>query len=156
MRSLPSARERTLARIASSAGDANSRRFDDPGRFQSRQLRQQRRQVEFLPQWIEVYGAYRWGGRRASRLRDRVHVRRLSASAIFDRDAGRTLAGVGDRVGHEATRERRAAVVFSVSWPENHGARFPALDGYRSELELHVRRLSFDQLAQELRRSHSD
>src|SRR5260370_18546973 len=115
MRQLPSARERTLARIASSAGDASGGGFDGSGRFQSRDFRQQWSHVELLPQWIEIYGAYRRGGRSASRLLNRVPLRRLSTSAIFDRDAGRALAGVGDRVGHEATREGRAAVGFSLS-----------------------------------------
>ena len=50
---------------------------------------------------------------------------------------------------------RRATLVLAVSRSEDHTVGSAALDRHRSELELHVRRLSFDQFAQELRSSDS-
>ena len=46
----------------------------------------------------------------------------------------------------------RAALVSPLPRTEHQGRRLAALDGGRPELELHVRRVSFDQPAQELRR----
>src|SRR5271167_4235177 len=59
-----------MERLASSIGYAAGDRFNGARRFQSRELRQQWRQVQLLSQRIEVHGPYRRPRRRASRLRN--------------------------------------------------------------------------------------
>ncbi len=84
-------------------------------------------------------------------LRNQVHVWRLTTAAISDRHAGRTLAGARNRMGQPPARARWSALVLSLSRPENLVFTSVALDRYRSDLELHVCGLPFDQRAQELR-----
>ena len=65
---------------------------------------------------------------------------------------GGRLQALGIAWDTRRERPRRPTVVLSVSRPKDHLSGHAALDRHRSELELHVRGLSFDQLAQELQR----
>ena len=93
------ARESALWRgISSSTRDAAGDRFYGAGCFQQCELHQRGSHFNLLSGWAEIHGTHRWARRRPSRLRNQVHVWRLSAAAISHRDAGRTVAGARDRM----------------------------------------------------------
>ena len=88
--------------------------------------------------------------RGSPRLRDRLYVWCLSASAIPDRPLRWPVAGVRRRLGQPSGGAGRSAVVSPVSGPDPVGRRSPALDRPRPDLELHVRQLSLNEPAEEL------
>ena len=99
----------------------------------------------FFKQRRQVLRPDRRPGRQAPRVPDRVHVRRLPAAAVPDRLSGRPVPGAERLLGHAAGEGGRAALVPPL--PEGGGRpRRPApLDRAVPELELHVRRMPFDE-----------
>ena len=137
--------------LASRAGHAACHRGNRAGRFFRRSARALRRHDHILSCGRPVHGADRWPGRQAARISDRLYVRRPAAAAVSDRIPERTLSGARHRLGQPSRRSGRAPLVSSLPRSEAGRRRAAALDRPRPDLELHVRRLSFDQPAQELR-----
>ncbi len=86
-------------------------------------------------------------------FRSQIYFRDRSSAAISRRISRRAVAGFADRLGHAAEGEGRPALVPSLSERKDQARRHSALDQAKPELELHVRRMSFDRRAQKLRRS---
>ena len=122
------------------------------GDFNNADLRAFRRHVPLHPARREVFRRDRGAGRQARRIRDQIHVRRLSAAAISDRVSRRPAAGARDRLGQPTEGQGRPALVSAPPRRADPARRRPALDQAQPELELHVRRVPLDRRAQELRR----
>ena len=71
-----------------------------------------RHRHHFLALRRQIPGPYRRTRRRAPRLRDRLHLRRLSAAAISDRDARRAAIRRSASPGTAARRSRAASAGF--------------------------------------------
>ena len=100
----------------------------------------------------KFYGRDRRAGRKARRVRNQVHVRRLPLAAISDRISRRAPAGARNRLGQPPEGQGRSAMVPPLSQRGGRSRRHPALDEAQPELEFHVRRMPLDRRAQELRR----
>ncbi len=85
-------------------------------RLRRRKARAFRGHDHLLPQRRQVHGPHRRPGRRAARLSDRLHVRCLSAAAIFDRISGRAAIRHSASPG-TAGQKTRAASAGSTSTP---------------------------------------
>src|SRR5208337_1477573 len=75
----------------------------------------------------------------------------FSVAAVSGSLVQRSLAGLHRGLGFAKQGASRPALVRSLSRPEDNAFRSAALDWAQPDLELHVRRLPFDQPAQELR-----
>ena len=75
----------------------------------------------------------------------------VPAPAVSDRVPGRAATGPVHRLGQPAEGAGRPALVSSLSERENRSPRRTALDETLAKLELHVRRMPFDQPAKKLR-----
>ena len=90
---------------------------DGPRRFQRRALHALRGDEHLHAARREVLRAHRWARRRAARLRDRVHLRRLPAAAVPHRLPRRPLPGAERRLGC-APEGARAGSDGSTSIPK--------------------------------------
>ena len=117
------------------------------GDFARSPLRAPRQHRDLFQARWQVFRPHRRPGWQARGLRGQVHVRRRALAAIPDRAARRSPAGAYRGLGYE-----REALVQPVPERKDPGARRTALDRKATELEFHLRRLSFDEPAQELRR----
>ena len=117
------------------------------GRFDSASFPQGRGRDRLLQTRRQVSHPHRRAGRKACRFRGEICFRRLSAPAISSRIAGRTAPGFRRRMGCASGDGRRTALVRSLSRPQARGGRSAALDRDRSELELSMRLVPFNQSA---------
>jgi hypothetical protein len=88
------------------------------GDFANSQIHQGRRRVHLLQARRQVHGAHRWPGRQADRLRNPLHLRRLSAAAVPDSVPRRALPDAADRLGFAAEGQGRPALVPPLSKAE--------------------------------------
>ena len=153
LRRMPRRRARGVVALQSSSRDAGRRCEIGARRFSQCALQLCGHDVGLLDARRQVFRSHRRAGRKARRLRDQVHVRRRAAAAVPDRASRRPAAGPGNRLGCASQGARRPALVPSLSGTQFARRRSAALDRRQPELELHVRRVSFDAAPQELRRS---
>ena len=120
-------------------------------RLQRHEVRVPRRDDAVLPPRRQVHGQHRRARRQVPRLRNQVHVRRRAAAAVHGRVSRGPRAGAPRVVGREARSEW-----FDVTPPDVPNERILPGDplhwtGIAPELEHDLRRLPFDERAQELR-----
>ena len=141
-----------VAGFAARPGHAGRDRHDGARRLPRHALRSHGGEIGVLPAGRQVHRPHRRTGRATRRLRGSTHVRRLPAAAVPARAAGRTPPGAVHRLGRASTGRRRTAVVPPLRGRADRSSRRAALDRAAAELELHVRGLSLDEPAEELRR----
>ena len=124
---------------------------DGARRLRRRALRALRIRVQLLPARRALLREHGGAGRRARRLRDRIHLRRRSAPAIPRAPAGRPPPGAQHGIRHPASRGRRPALVPPLPGRGRARGRRAALDEAFAELERAVRGVSLDESAQGLR-----
>ena len=152
MRDLSRARERAMARLASSTGDATGGEFQPYWGISTTQASATMGSLRFS------FAATRssWCAPTVPTASFMImKLRTRSESIHCSSTSSRCPAGGCRRSGSRGTAadaKRRAALVsFSIRARSITVRRSVALDRHRSDLELHVRGLPFDQRAQELR-----
>ena len=99
----------------------------------------------------QLHGPHRRPRRCFTRLPSRLHVRRQSTAAIFDRVSGWALSVARHRLGQPAKRPGWPALVSSIAGPAAQAQRSIALDRARPDLKLPARRLPLHRSKEELR-----
>ncbi len=120
-------------------------RKDGPRQLRQRVVHALRRHVDLLQEGREVLRPDRRPGRQAPRVPDRVHVRRVPPPAVPDRLSGRAIPGAQRLLGHALREGGRAALVPPLPERGSRPRRPAPLDRAVPELELHVRRMPFDE-----------